>query len=1134
MEKGNGRGSSNQRLGAAALVFGFFLASAGGLKAGPLEERPITGRGMVRQQGWDRLDQWQILREEALNLKSFGLHRESAGLLGQADQLMQKQKVSQRTILRNQLEMYHALIRVGDPEGEKKVLDFLSKWRSTLGLNSPEILYARHLQASCRIARADIAGAESLLGDVVEQRAKILGPGHPDTLASRINLAYLKMGHLVHEEAETQLTLVLAAEEANYGKDDPRTCATRTLLANCYLMQDTKRPQALQEYQAALAGIVKAYGPRHPKSFQAAFNVATTMFRMDNRERAEAEFKHLTKNIIAVAGADSPDTLIFRKGLADCLANRGLLTAAEMHYRDMLRILFRSANPDPVAVAHCQTALLKILNHSIPRDAYGNQVSDDLKKMRETLGPEHPATLNKLQEMGCWKRDHGHFNEAESDLRQLVSGRERALGTNDWMTWYARVSLAGVLRASGKSEQAASLLEEILSYMEKRAGPMYADTIEVHAELGKALDDMDRNQEALSIYRSVQAKYLQTVGANSKENIAIQMRIAALYSEMGRDAEAERIYSSLCDPALQILGPKHIVTSSLYTTYGWALLKARRSAEAEKLLRKGGGMVGLGQYDGAEYMFMRATLVLALLQQGKFREAAELSVETHRFVRLKRAQIGSMGVHISNIIALALLADGKNSEALNQVKFTNQLCFESKLFPNAQTSTRSRCVEALVLRYLNKTEEWQQLVSALEVQLPQIFAEGQPILLVPKMLAKEGKLPFHAIVHAIIFSENRAGVFDFEPTGESPLGFPAGVTVERRLELEEIYLTAQAHAALGEHMSAYEKFSEFILASEPSIKGDTVTLAEVYVRAAVEAVCAGREDLARETLAKAVLLTQPFHPDKARFVGEVTQQIPAHLARTGKLKEARVFAEMAVDASAKTLGEDSVCSSLARMTLLDCLLEEKSDEAGELLKKHAAILERSLGPTNLEVVEARMMLLRWHSSKKEFNDVHAVAHALREPMAKLFGPHSDEVLGIREAIVTALEGQGLTSMALSEYQEILDEWEKDLGADSVHTVFLRHRVALSYQRAKQLNRAIELHQRNSDILIKAGGERNVITVEIWLNLALSLITMNRHAEAVAPASKAVTYGSELLGKDHEMMKNAQILLNTAKAGGGTG
>ena len=102
---------------------------------------------------------------------------------------------------------------------------------------------------------------ETLLADCT----RVLGPDHPDTLASRINLAraHQQAGHL--PKAIDMYETLLADCTRVLGPKHPHTLTTRNNLALAYRDRGNVPKAIALRHQAALANKARIPGPDHPK-----------------------------------------------------------------------------------------------------------------------------------------------------------------------------------------------------------------------------------------------------------------------------------------------------------------------------------------------------------------------------------------------------------------------------------------------------------------------------------------------------------------------------------------------------------------------------------------------------------------------------------------------------------------------------------------------------------------------------------------------------------------------------------------------------------------------------------------------------------------------------------------------------
>ena len=214
---------------------------------------------------------------------------------------------------------------------------------------------------------------------IVSRQERLLGPEHPDTLASRIILADALDVNNKYAEAEQQCRAVLTIRERVLGPEHPDTVATREKLANELWMQ-----------------------------FKCV--------------EAEKEFRTVVAIRTRLLGAAHPDTLQSRGGLAVVMELQGRPAEAEQEWRAILRINERTLDPDDREIfASCyRLAFCLKSQHRLPEAlAFFQRAETGWKKV---LGPTHPET-QLVQQMRYEIQE-----ESAAKIRRQVKKFEVAMG----------------------------------------------------------------------------------------------------------------------------------------------------------------------------------------------------------------------------------------------------------------------------------------------------------------------------------------------------------------------------------------------------------------------------------------------------------------------------------------------------------------------------------------------------------------------------------------------------------------------------------------------------------------------------------------------------------------------------------
>jgi tetratricopeptide (TPR) repeat protein len=154
--------------------------------------------------------------------------------------------------------------------------------------------------------------AEPLAVHVMQVRERVLGPEHPDTLASVNNLAELYQGQGRYTEAEPLYQRALAARERVVGLEHPDTLTSVNNLAYLYESQGRyTETEAL--LQRALAAGERVLGPEHPDTLTLVNNLAALYKSRGRYTEAEPLYQRALCGSERVLGSEHPFTKIVRE-----------------------------------------------------------------------------------------------------------------------------------------------------------------------------------------------------------------------------------------------------------------------------------------------------------------------------------------------------------------------------------------------------------------------------------------------------------------------------------------------------------------------------------------------------------------------------------------------------------------------------------------------------------------------------------------------------------------------------------------------------------------------------------------------------------------------------------------------------
>jgi tetratricopeptide (TPR) repeat protein len=218
----------------------------------------------------------------------------------------------------------------------------------------------------------DSAQQSILIGEpVLADSERILGPDHPDTLASRGNLAN---AYLIADRIDEAIILDeqnLADAERVLGPDHRNTLSTRDNLAAAYRLAG-RIDEAIPMFERNLTDRERVLGPDHPETLRSRNNLANAYQAAGRIDEAIPMFERNLTDRERVLGPDHPETLRSRNNLANAYQAAGRIDEA------------------------------------IP------MFERNLTDSERVLGPDHPDTLRSRNNLANAYRAAGRTDEARS------------------------------------------------------------------------------------------------------------------------------------------------------------------------------------------------------------------------------------------------------------------------------------------------------------------------------------------------------------------------------------------------------------------------------------------------------------------------------------------------------------------------------------------------------------------------------------------------------------------------------------------------------------------------------------------------------------------------------------------------
>ena len=398
----------------------------------------------------DRLDNDEQQRDETRHLIE--------QLISVASQDYSHSLFSEPQVSSKLAETLHDATSLGMSQLALCLTDSVTRACDVLGPDHPDTLASRNNLAGTYRDAGRLDKAIALYEQTLEDSIRVLGPDHPSTLTSRFNLAgaYRASGRL--EEAIALYEQVFSGGSRVLGPDHRSTVTARDHLADTY-WEAGRLDEAITLKKQILADAMRIMGPDSPGASAARNNLAATYRDAGRLDEAIALFEQNLDDVARTLGLNHPETLASRHSLAGVYRDAGRLDEAIPLFEQTLAEFIRILGPDRPDTFTSRSTLAGAYQAAGRLDEAIALYEQTLEDSTRILGPAHPVTLTSRNNLAGAYRDAGRLDDAIRLFEDNLEASIRILGPQDPRTLTSRDHLAGAYRAAGRIEDANKLLQ---------------------------------------------------------------------------------------------------------------------------------------------------------------------------------------------------------------------------------------------------------------------------------------------------------------------------------------------------------------------------------------------------------------------------------------------------------------------------------------------------------------------------------------------------------------------------------------------------------------------------------------------------------------------------------------------------
>ncbi|MGO9468406.1 MAG: tetratricopeptide repeat protein [Isosphaeraceae bacterium] len=262
-----------------------------------------------------------------------------------------------------------------------------------------------------------------------------------------------------------------------------------------------------------------------------------------------------------------------------------------------------------------------------------------LAARRARLGPDHPDTLASQNNLALAYRDGGRWDQAIRLFEQTLAAQTARLGADHPFTLLTQSNLAPAYVAAGQTDRAIALLERTLKLRRARLGGDHPSTFSTQNNLALAYQAAGRLDRSITLFEQTLASLQVKLGKDHPRTLITEHDLALAYQEQGNLTQAESMLRDVAAGRARSLGAHNPVVAQSLIALGDNLLKERKWADAEPVLRQGLAILEAQRPDDWSRFSAQGLIGASLLGQKKYNEAEPLLLSSYDGVKARAARI---------------------------------------------------------------------------------------------------------------------------------------------------------------------------------------------------------------------------------------------------------------------------------------------------------------------------------------------------------------------------------------------------------------------------------------------------------------------------------------------------------------
>ena len=346
--------------------------------------------------------------------------------------------------------------------------------------------------------------AKPQLQAVLDIRRRTLGDDHPDTLRSMLALGELLLDAGKGAEAGPLVRSAFAGMRETYGHEHPRTLSCASVLASV-LSDQGKYDESESVFAATLEAQRRVVGPEHRDTLVTMWKWSVSHLLHENLTDGPALARELHDISRRTLNPDDSLSILCKPLMGWWYAARYEYDQAEAVLRPGLEQCRRILGEEHPFTYMTMQGLARSLQGRDLQEEKEQLYREALAGLRATRGRVHWQTISTSAGFAHWLDEGGRFEEAEQQYRELLTDCLGAPGEERIDTLDIMARLADLLERRGKLNEAIAVRRDRLTGIQRRIGTESPAALDEMRAFAGALVRLGRITEGRAMTRQLLA-----------------------------------------------------------------------------------------------------------------------------------------------------------------------------------------------------------------------------------------------------------------------------------------------------------------------------------------------------------------------------------------------------------------------------------------------------------------------------------------------------------------------------------------------------------------------------------------------------------------------------------------------------